>query len=115
MPVSELSDTVFSITPAGYSALRSESGSLELTLKTVLTLIDGICPVAQYVPFLSVFAPLHEKFQILERMGYIKRTGTISARVVSDFEQSVLQGHALSRLPRIDATASQSGFMPSSF
>ena len=113
--MSELSDTVFSITPAGYSALRSESGSLELTLKTVLTLIDGICPVAQYVPFLSVFAPLHEKFQILERMGYIKRTGTISAQVVSDFEQSVLKGQSPARLPRIDATASESGFMPSSF
>ena len=110
--MSQLSDTVFSITPAGYSALRNESGALELTLKTVLTLIDGICPVAQYVPFLSVFAPLHEKFQILERMGYIERTGTVSARAVSDFEQSVLQGQALSRLPRIDATASESGFVP---
>ena len=110
--MSPLSDIVFSITPAGYSALRNPTGSLDLTLKTVLTLIDGICPVAQYVPFLKAFDPLQEKFQILERMGYIKSTGTISAAVVSGFEQSVLLGDAPSRLPRIDATVKDSGFMP---
>lgn len=107
-----LSDVVFAITPPGYSALRSESGSLALALKTVLTMVDGICPVAQYVPFLRAFEPLEEKFLILERMGYIKRTGTISAHAVSGFEQSVSQGRPLSRLPRIDATNSESGFMP---
>ena len=110
--MSQLSDTVFCITPAGYSALRNESGALELTLKTVLTLVDGICPVAQYVPFLRVFEPLPEKFQILERMGYIKRSGTVSSAAVSVFEQSVLQGNAPSRLPRIDATSNDSGFLP---
>lgn len=110
--MSQLSEVVFNITPSGYSALRSESGMLELALKTVLTMVDGICPVAQYVPFLKTFEPLEEKFFILERMGYIKRTGSISAQAVSGFEQSVLQGRPLSRLPRIDANNSDSGFMP---
>lgn len=110
--MSPLSDVVFSITPAGYSALRSGSGFLELALKTVLTMVDGICPVAQYVPFLSVFDPLEEKFLILERMGYLQRAGTVSARAVSGFEQLILQGKPLSRLPRIDADQSESGFMP---
>lgn len=110
--MSQLVDTVFTITPAGYAALRNESGALELTLKTVLTLVDGICPVAQYVPFLKVFEPLPEKFQILERMGYIKRTGVVSQAAVSGFEQSVLQGKSAARLPRIDAMSNESGFMP---
>ncbi len=110
--MSQLSDVVFNITPTGYSALRSESGSLALSLKTVLTMVDGICPVAQYVPFLKAFDPLEEKFLILERMGYVKRAGTISAKAVSGFEQSVLQGDPLSRLPRIDAHNGESGFMP---
>lgn len=110
--MSPLSDVVFSITPAGFSALRSESGLLELALRTVLTLVDGICPVAQYVPFLKVFEPLEDKFLMLERMGYLRRAGTISARAVTGFEQSILQGKPPSRLPRIDANHSESGFMP---
>ena len=110
--MSQLSDVVFNITSSGHSALRGESGMLELTLKTVLTMVDGICPVAQHVPFLRAFEPLEEKFLILERMGFVKRTGTISLKAVSGFEQSVLQGRPFSALPSIDATHSDSGFMP---
>lgn len=110
--MSALLDVVFSVTPAGYSALRNATEPLNLDLKTLLTLVDGICPVAQYVPFLLAFAPLPDKFQMLERMGYLKRTGVISTQAVSAFEQSVALGQPLSRMPRIDSLHRDSGFMP---
>ena len=107
-----LLDVVFSVTPAGYSALRNSVEPLSLNLKTLLTLVDGICPVAQYIPFLLAFDPLPEKFQTLERMGYLKRTGSISTQAVSAFEQSVALGQPLSRMPRIDSRQRDSGFVP---
>jgi hypothetical protein len=110
--MSNILEVVFAVTPAGYAALRNVSEPLSLELKTVLTLVDGICPVGQYIPFLLVFDPLPEKFQILERMGYLKATGRISAQAMSGFEQSVSQKQPLSRLPRIDAHAHNSGFLP---
>lgn len=108
--MSTLHDVVYCITPAGYSALRNANEPLNLDLKTVLTLVDGICPVAQYVPFLLAFDPLAEKFQILERMGYLAPTGRISTQAVSAFGHSVSQGQPLSRLPRIDSLMRESGF-----
>lgn len=110
--MSNILETVFAVTPAGYSALRNVSEPLSLQLKTVLTLVDGICPVGQYIPFLLTFDPLPEKFQILERMGYLKPTGSISTQAMSVFEQSVSQKQPASRLPRIDAYARDSGFTP---
>lgn len=107
-----LSEVVFGITPAGYAALRNATEPMDLRLKTVLTLVDGVCPVAQYVPFLMAFDPLAEKFYILERMGYVKRIGKVNSSAVSGFEQSVLSGTSKSRLPRIDAGFKESGFLP---
>jgi hypothetical protein len=110
--MTNLLEVVFAVTPAGYAALRNVSDPLNLDLKTVLTLVDGLCPVGQYIPFLLAFDPLPEKFQILERMGYLRQTGRISAQAMSGFEQSVSQRQPASRLPRIDASASESGYMP---
>jgi len=110
--VSSILQTVYAVTSAGYSALRNVSEPLSLELKTVLTLVDGVCPVAQYIPFLMAFDPLPEKFQILERMGYLKRLGHVSAQAMTGFEQSVSQRQPLSRLPRIDVHSSTSGFLP---
>ena len=110
--MSKILEVVFIVTPAGYAALRNLSEPLSLELKTVLTLVDGICPVGQYIPFLLAFDPLPEKFQILERMGYLKATGSISAQAMSVFEQSVSTRQPTSRLPRIDAHAQDSGFLP---
>lgn len=107
-----LSEVVFGVTPAGYAALRNSTEPMDLRLKTVLTLVDGVCPVAQYVPFLMAFEPLSEKFFILERMGYVKRMGKIASSAVSGFEQSVLSGTCKSRLPRIDSGLQGSGFVP---
>lgn len=105
-------ETVFVVTPEGLAELESPSGALSLELKTVLALVDGICPVGQYIPFLLVFEPLPEKFQTLERMGYLKSSGHISAQAMSAFEHSVTHKHPVSRLPQIDSLASESGFSP---
>lgn len=107
-----LSEVVFGITPAGYAALRNSTEPIDLRLKTVLTLVDGVCPVAQYVPYLMAFEALTDMFFILERMGYIRRLGRIADTAVSGFEQSVLSGTSKSRLPRIDSGLQESGFMP---
>ena len=107
-----LSEVVFGITPAGYAALKSSTEPMDLRLKTVLTLVDGVCPVAQYVPFLMAFEPLAEKFFILERMGYVKRMGKVATSSVSGFEQLVLGGTSKARLPRIDSRFPPSGFLP---
>ena len=108
-----LAEVVFSITPAGYTALRNTTEPMDLRLKTVLTLVDGVCPVAQYVPYLMAFDPLSEKFFILERMGYVRRIGKIASVAVSGFQESVRAGTSRSRLPRIDIETKESGFMPS--
>lgn len=108
-----LAEVVFSITPAGYTALRNTTEPMDLRLKTVLTLVDGVCPVAQYVPYLMAFDPLSEKFFILERMGYVRRLGRIASSAVSGFQESIRVGTSKSRLPRIDTESKESGFMPS--
>lgn len=107
-----LAEVVFSITAAGYAALRNTTEPMDLRLKTVLTLVDGVCPVAQYAPYLLAFDPLSEKFFILERMGYVRRIGKIANSVVSSFQESVRVGTSSSRLPRIDTELKESGFMP---
>lgn len=107
-----ISEVVFGITPSGYAALRNTTEPMDLRLKTVLTLIDGVCPVAQYVPYLMAFESLTEMFFILERMGYIRRLGKIANTAVSGFEKSVLSGTPKARLPRIDSGLRESGFMP---
>lgn len=110
--MSAISDVVFAVTSKGFSAMRNDEFTLKLDLKTVLTLVDGICPVAQYSPFLRAFAPLEEKFELLERTGHLRRVGAVSDTVVKKFETSVQQGVAVSQLHSIDAEHKESGFAP---
>ena len=109
--MANLSDTVFGLTPLGQAALANQAAPLSSSLKAVLTMVDGVCPVAQYIPFLRAFTPLDEKFQILESMGYLCRLGTVSSDAVSRFEKSIGMGVPLTGLPRIDAEVKASGFM----
>ena len=108
--MANFSDIVFNLTPQGYAALQSGDAPLSSPLKSVLTMVDGVCPVAQYVPFLRAFAPLEEKFQILESMGYLQRIGAVSSEAVTRFEQSVTMGMHTAALPRIDSEIKESGF-----
>ncbi len=110
--MSNLNDIVFAITAKGFSALRSDDLTISLDLRTVLTMVDGICPVEQYVPFLQVFAPLVPKFETLERFGLIRRIGSVSGAAVQMFHSQSQSGTPLSKMRRIDAEHQDSGFMP---
>lgn len=110
--MNHLSDVVFAITAKGFSALRSDDVTITLDLKTVLTMVDGVCPVAQYVPFLQVFAPLEAKFASLEQFGLVRRVGTVSGFAVKMFSTQSESGTPVSKLPRIDSEHENSGFAP---
>ncbi len=106
------SDVVFEVTAKGFAVLRGGGAPISLQQKTILTLVDGICPVAQYVPFLLAFAPLEDTFEILEQLELVRRVGRVSEVVVSAFQASANSGLSASRLPRIDALSRGSGFSP---
>lgn len=112
--MAELMDVVFAVTPKGMVAARNTQAPLSPALKTILSMVDGVCPVAQYAPFLTAFKPIDEKFQILESMGYLRRIGTVSKEAVSRFESFVSSGTRPSSLPRIDSESKDSGFLPMS-
>ena len=105
-------EIVYTVTPEGYTALRVGAPQLNLDLRTVLTMIDGVCPVAQYIPFMRAFAPLLPKFEILEQAGFIRRAGAVSSHAVDAFVKSLAAGVKLSDLPSIDSQSEVSGFAP---
>jgi hypothetical protein len=110
--MSDIRDVVYAVTAKGFSALRSDDAVISLQLKTVLTMVDGVSPVAQYIPFLQVFAPLEEKFEALEQLGLVRRLGTVSGFAVKMFHSQSHAGVPVSKLPRIDAENDNSGFSP---
>jgi hypothetical protein len=110
--MSDLKDVVYAITARGFATLRTESAVVSLQHKTILTMVDGVCPVAQYVPFLLAFAPLEEKFELLEQLGCLRRVGTVSSFAVKMFDESSRAGVSVSKMPRIDAEHQNSGFAP---
>ena len=107
-----LNDVVYAITAKGFAALRSDDVTISLQLKTVLTMVDGVCPVAHYVPFLQMFHPLEDKFDLLEKAGMLRRVGSVSDFAVKMFTSQSQSGTPVSKLPRIDADHENSGFMP---
>jgi hypothetical protein len=107
-----ISDVVYAVTGKGFSALRNGDAPISLQVKTLLTLVDGVSPVAQYIPFLLAFAPLQEKFEALERLGLVRRCGTVSGFAVKMFQSQSHAGLPVSKLPRIDAQNDNSGFSP---
>jgi hypothetical protein len=110
--MSDIADVVFAITARGFATLRSDSNVVSLQHRTVLTMVDGVCPVAQYIPFMRVFAPLEEKFELLERLGCLRRVGTVSGLAVRLFDESLQAGSPVSKLPHIDSEHETSGFVP---
>ena len=68
-----LATIVFERTLAGADAIKTAGGAIPRQLRTLLLAIDGRSPVSQYVPFLTVLAPLSEKFAQLEMMGLARR------------------------------------------
>jgi hypothetical protein len=110
--MADINDVVYAITAKGFSALRSDDITISLDLKTVLTMVDGVCPVAQYVPFLQVFHPLEDKFELLEKYGLLRRVGTVSGFAVKMFSSQSQSGTPVSKLIRIDSDSENSGFLP---
>jgi hypothetical protein len=110
--MANINDVVYAITARGFATLRSNSAVISKQHRTVLTLVDGVCPVAQYVPFLRAFEPLIEKFELLEQTGCLRRVGNVSAVAVQAFDQSVQSGGPVSQMMSIDAESKHSGFLP---
>ncbi len=102
---------VFAITVAGYVELRNVNSSLSLQERTVLTLIDGVCPVAQYLPFLSEFEPLIAKFKKLEQLGLLRHAGQVSSAAVKLFDEQVNNAAPVSRWQSISSECDESGFV----
>ena len=111
--MNNIENVVFISTPQGFAAMRNKNLMMPSDLKTVLTLVDGICPVAQYIPFLQLFEPLEPKFLDLEKSGFIARLGTVSMTAVTKFQASSLEGTHPAQLPRIDADFKDSNFLTS--
>jgi hypothetical protein len=105
-----LSNVVFTLTHQGMESLRDGGPGLNDSQRATLVVIDGSCPVAQYRPFLRAIAALDEQFLSLESIGLIERVGTVSSKAVSLFEDSVMAGEPISKIPNIDAGQFLSGF-----
>lgn len=73
-----LATIVFERTMAGTDAIRAAGDTIPRQLRTLLLAIDGRSPVSQYVPFLTVLAPLSEKFAQLETMGLARRRAPVA-------------------------------------
>jgi hypothetical protein len=110
--MTNINDVVYAITARGFATLRSNSTVISKQHRTVLTLVDGVCPVAQYVPFLRAFEPLIEKFELLEQTGCLRRVGNVSGHAVKMFDASVQSGGPVSKMPSIDSENENSGFVP---
>lgn len=107
-----LATVVFERTPQGAVAIKSTSNDVPRHLRTLLLAVDGRSPVAQYVPFLTAFAPLSEKFAELEQMGFLKRKGSVASQAVDRFEAAIQNSGFGAQLPRIDSASPDSGFVP---
>lgn len=106
-----LHKVVFAITVAGYAELRNQGSVLNLQERTVLTLIDGVCPVAQYLPFLSAFEPVTHKMVKLERLGLLRRSGEVTTEAVRRFDKQVSADSQVSHWQSISADTEVSGFV----
>jgi hypothetical protein len=107
-----LAQVVFVLSPKAIAALAKKGEGLEPRLHTVLALVDGVSPVAQYVPFLKMLEPVEEKFAELEALGYLLRVGAVSPLAVRVFQDSVAAGASVTSLPNIDSRTPDSGFVP---
>lgn len=74
-----LSSVVFERTDLGTAAVKSISDDIPRSLRTLMLVIDGRSQVAQYEPFLTALGSLPDKFEELERMGYVRRKSGQSA------------------------------------
>lgn len=84
-----LATVVFERTAEGVVATKTTGDEVPRRLRTLLLAIDGRSPVGQYVPFLTAFAPLSEKFAELEQMGYLRRVGDTKFKAAERLQTAV--------------------------
>jgi hypothetical protein len=109
--MSSIAEAVFALTPHANASLRNGNCALSPQLLTLLMLVDGVAPVAQYKPFLKSLHPLEQKFTELETQGYLVRVGNVSEDAVKNFDATVAAGKPIIELHRIDALTPESGFI----
>jgi hypothetical protein len=102
---------VFSLSSKAVEMLRNGQTELDSQLSTLIVLIDGVTPVAQFKPFLKGLDPIEPKFLTLEALGYLIRVGSVSVQAVKNFQESVDAGGPISTWQSIDAQAPDSGFI----
>lgn len=110
-----LATVVFARTPKGAVAIKSNSDEVPRRLRTLLLAIDGRSPVGQYVPFLTAFAPLSEKFVELEQMGFVKRNSSAAFVATAHLETAVQNNNASGfgvQVQRMNSAMPKSGLMP---
>ena len=108
-----LASVIFERTPQGSVVIKSTGDEVPRRLRTLLLAVDGRSPVAQYVPFLTAFAPLSEKFVELEQMGYLRRKGgspALPTPPLSFASGLIDMAHSLSVQAGMPATAPQDAF-----
>jgi hypothetical protein len=105
-----LATVVFERTPSGAVAIKLPGEEVPRRLRTLLLAVDGRSSVEQYVPFLTAFAPLSEKFAELERLGYLRRKGSVADKAVERFERTRNSGFGATP-PRIDSESPDPGFV----
>jgi hypothetical protein len=106
-----LANIVYALTPRGVSEFNNASSLLAKDLRSILSLVDGVTPVAQFEPFLISFLPLDQKFIALEQLGFVRRVGKVLPAQVSAFMAEVNSGFHVSQLHSIDADNETSGFV----
>lgn len=106
-PVETLATVVFERTPLGAVVIKSTGEEVPRRLRTLLLAVDGRSPVSQYVPFLTAFAPLSEKFFELEKLGYLRRRGHADGGAAAPSVTPHIPdvGASASGSPRLDESA----------
>jgi hypothetical protein len=102
---------VFSLSSKAISMLQQGRMDLDSQLNTLIVLIDGVTPVAQFKPFLKGLDPIEAKFIALESLGYVVRAGSVSPQAVKHFQETVDAGGPISGWHSIDAQSPDSGFV----
>lgn len=107
-----IAEVVYQLSSKAASALSHPESGLPPDLRALLSMVDGVSPVAQFQPFLQALEPIGPKLLSLEQRGYLHRVGSVSDKAVSDFQHSVSSGAPMSTWQRIDTESPDSGFVP---
>jgi hypothetical protein len=110
--VTSISEVVYQLSAKAVGALNNPDSALPPDLRALLSMVDGVSPVAQYQPFLKALEPIGPKLASLEQRGYLQRIGLVSDRAVADFQHSVISGAPISTWQKIDSESPESGFVP---